>query len=152
MPVGFYYCTAFIGDTQPGGGSGAYVATPRPVEVRKGELVKIKVGGPIHYHVPPEAGPIKIMRGSSQEVEMTVYAGKDIVHFVEPGTWTAVITDSKGKTVAEENVGNSRSLIRCTQVFTIPGNLKPGTYTVDIKLDARPYQQPLRVKKKLIVK
>jgi hypothetical protein len=143
VPVGNYRCSASIG-------AGVYVASPL-VALGKDRTVRFAIGGPLHFEVAPGTDAIRAKAGEDKQIEMTVYAGQDIMHFASCGKFTATITDAEGKTVAEQTVINHRSEVQCTQVFTIPKSLKPGVYTVEVRLDARPYQEPVSVKKKLVV-
>ncbi len=143
VPVGNYRCSASIG-------AGVYVVSPL-VALEKDRTVRFAIGGPLHFDVAPGADAIHAKAGEDRQIETTVYAGQDIMHLASCGKFTATFTDAEGKTVAEQAAINRRLQVQCTQVFTIPKSLQPGAYTVDVRLDARPYQEPVSVRKKLVI-
>ena len=152
VPVGSYWCSAFIyvGESGKGTNRGIRIITP-PMAVENDQTVKFTIGGPIHFEIAPGADAIRSKAGQDKEIETTVYAGKDILDFAMTGEFAATITDAKGKSVAKLHVSNKRSQVHTTHVFTIPKTLKRGSYTINVRLNAKPYQEPVSVKKKLVV-
>jgi hypothetical protein len=152
-PTGKYWCSAFIAmeKSEYGEDQGVFVVTPQQSTLTKNAMLKFSMGGHIRLQLAKETGVIKARSGKDEEIELIAYAGRDIMHFAMPDHFMATITDAHGKTVARLPVGNRRMQVRCSQAFTIPKSLKPGSYMVDVQLDARPYDEPVSMKMKLIV-
>jgi hypothetical protein len=152
VPTGSYRCWVFIAkEKSEYGGACGIAVTSAPLVVEKDQTARFKVGGPIHFQITPDAEPIRAKAGIEKEIEMTVYAGDDMVDMLLPGEFVATFYDAKGNRAATQRLENKRSLVHPVWRFKVPKSLKQGSYTVEVRVDAKPYQEPVSVKKKLIV-
>lgn len=120
-------------------------------EVSEGKETTINIGGPVKAVPVTEDGEIQIVEGRKKVADLELKAGSAVFDLVYNQEYSVVgkIIDSTGKVVWSGEL--ILDPVRCSRALSLPGNLKPGEYTLKTVASIPNYQEPQSCVTKLII-
>lgn len=154
LPTGEYSCAVTIWPKSYSptdeGFFGIVFEPMRPIKVKKGKIARPKVGGPIKIEIEPGFDVISASPGQEKYIELAfAMRGGRLAGFLGDRSLTVNIRDSANRLISSVQTivawGGS-----CGYLLKAPETA--GIYKIGVSFDLRPYQEPISVYKKLIVK